>query len=367
MQITDHINPIVEAMTYFFQRVNGKRCRDQIERYASNIVNSDAIINELTPLCRLESILYEQLDVKDDRLTAFFTNYQGIYGGVYGKCLAAMVMGFDAEEKGLSSFEGSVDEYSQKLHALNNAQRIHSIAFEFSEFIEDVDCIEGSMDYLLKLLDIVPMSAQDKWSVLDCLNHFDEYVDELADLLGGAVKLIEANQSLYVPLLESLLKYFHSIPQQNAESHFEELYSIQIGQRKIERVCPLLFHMNSMVILYADDVSQAVTVFMGVCFREMLRLQKIRVNPVDISQAVKAISDPKRLEILRSMRDEPQYGQELSEKFGLTATTMHYHLNRLLTTGLVTCDVDGYRSYYRMDKKSVEMLIEKLNRYLLDR
>ena len=321
---------------------------------------------DLEPIRQIEALLNRSVIVDESRMEYFFHSFSNMSTGICGSCPAALLFDASGESASILQMEKGLSEYVRYLHYKTESERVHDISMFFSAFIEDLSSIGTTINDLLILIGKLPISTDDKWAVVDCIVNFDSYVDELHAMLQPVVEILGQNMELYSPLLNSVLQYLYSIPPDSIEQHFSDEYSMQIAPRSIGRIYPLLLAMNRLSVQCSEYADEQVTVFIGVYFREMLALQQIQSNPNDISQAVKAISDPKRLEILRSMRNEPQYGQELSERFGLTATTTHYHLNRLLTTGLVSCNVDGYRSYYLMDTKSVSLLLDRIRHYLLE-
>ncbi|HCJ56765.1 ArsR family transcriptional regulator [Lutispora sp.] len=73
----------------------------------------------------------------------------------------------------------------------------------------------------------------------------------------------------------------------------------------------------------------------------------------------KALSDEKRLEIIRLTSKRPWYNKELADYFGLTTATLSYHLNLLLDLGILNFDPsDSNRYYYTTNKENLKALLE---------
>ncbi len=83
-------------------------------------------------------------------------------------------------------------------------------------------------------------------------------------------------------------------------------------------------------------------------------------------ELVKALSDPKRLAILRLLRHRPSYGKEIADELGISAATISYHLDKLLGAHLVRLDLaEGRRFYYALNPDGVRTLIDCLDREFL--
>lgn len=82
----------------------------------------------------------------------------------------------------------------------------------------------------------------------------------------------------------------------------------------------------------------------------------------DVYDAFKLLGDRTRFDILCYLRDHSAYGQELSTHFGLSRNTIHHHMSKLATHGLVRCVTDGNRVYYSLDQEAMEILLERQKR-----
>ncbi|WMM24176.1 ArsR family transcriptional regulator [Tissierella sp. MB52-C2] len=72
----------------------------------------------------------------------------------------------------------------------------------------------------------------------------------------------------------------------------------------------------------------------------------------------KALSDDKRIEILKLTSKRPWYNKELSDYFNLTTATLSYHLNLLLDLEILNFEpsIINNRYYYTTNKKRLEEL-----------
>lgn len=73
----------------------------------------------------------------------------------------------------------------------------------------------------------------------------------------------------------------------------------------------------------------------------------------------KALADEKRLEILRLIGKRKWYSNELAKHFKLSPATMSYHMDILISTGIVTHEAgEQNRLFYRMNKEKLRELFD---------
>ncbi len=76
-------------------------------------------------------------------------------------------------------------------------------------------------------------------------------------------------------------------------------------------------------------------------------------------QALKALADPKRLEIAVLLAQAPRYNRELAQLTGLTPATVMHHTDKLLQCGLVSIAAgreNQKKIYFQIERKTVELL-----------
>lgn len=74
-------------------------------------------------------------------------------------------------------------------------------------------------------------------------------------------------------------------------------------------------------------------------------------------QLFKCLSDRSRLQILKSLSIEDMYVERLSERLGITAPTVSFHLKKLADAGAVTSYKSQYYTMYSLNKEIFETSI----------
>ncbi|SCX83022.1 ArsR family transcriptional regulator [Alkaliphilus peptidifermentans] len=88
------------------------------------------------------------------------------------------------------------------------------------------------------------------------------------------------------------------------------------------------------------------------------RFNKIKMQ--DTYKALfKALSDDKRIEIIKITSKRPWYNKELADYFNLTTATLSYHLNLLLDLGLLHFEPSiNNRYYYTTNKENLKKIFD---------
>ncbi|MFI8186731.1 ArsR/SmtB family transcription factor [Actinacidiphila glaucinigra] len=76
--------------------------------------------------------------------------------------------------------------------------------------------------------------------------------------------------------------------------------------------------------------------------------------------AVRAVAEPRRREILHLVWDAELSAGQIAERFDVTFGAVSQHLRVLRDSGLVTLRQDGKRRYYRADREAMGPLADYL-------
>ena len=110
--------------------------------------------------------------------------------------------------------------------------------------------------------------------------------------------------------------------------------------------------------LDAHAINNTGNIFIyGFALENRFNEQERKKNTEDL---LKALSDPKRIEILRLIGKKRWYSKELAEYFNLAKGTMSYHINKLLGMGIIKETSGEFnRVYYSVDEERLTVLFEE--------
>jgi DNA-binding transcriptional ArsR family regulator len=108
---------------------------------------------------------------------------------------------------------------------------------------------------------------------------------------------------------------------------------------------------------YEAGVSQYETTESNNFIFGYLMEQRTNVNFVEkrTKEIIKVLADEKRYEILKLLGTKSYFSTQLSEVVGLTKATISYHVNKMISLGLVNMEIgENNRIYLSLDKKSLK-------------
>lgn len=211
----------------------------------------------------------------------------------------------------------------------------------YGEFINFISCL--------------PVSAELKWELCSFYNGFEQMRGVLADIM------LEAGNAY----LETYPMVRHHV------EWFTANYKMTSGADPMRLICELcpeakdkqpdvlylvpsvaaanrsLYKMNYLSESFLDFV------FAGVL---CIPLRQVTEKPFDTDafcRALRVMSDPSKLQILRLCSEERVYGIRLAEALGLTTATVSHHMSQLAEQGLVQTERDANRVYYRTDREAL--------------
>lgn len=80
---------------------------------------------------------------------------------------------------------------------------------------------------------------------------------------------------------------------------------------------------------------------------------------------MKAISDKRRLDIIKLIKNESLCGQDLAERIGLSPATISHHMSSLVSAGFINVDKQNPRVSYSINRDFIKSFIQNLSNTLL--
>lgn len=92
----------------------------------------------------------------------------------------------------------------------------------------------------------------------------------------------------------------------------------------------------------------------------------MNLNYDENSKIIKALSDPKRLQIINILSCGERCACEILEQFDFTQPTLSHHMKVLMECGLVNCRKDGLWSHYSLNSVNYNKLVIFLMNLITD-
>ncbi|WP_311537906.1 winged helix-turn-helix domain-containing protein [uncultured Anaerococcus sp.] len=85
-----------------------------------------------------------------------------------------------------------------------------------------------------------------------------------------------------------------------------------------------------------------------------------------LSQYLKILGDPTRIDILDLLKEKNHYAKELSDKLYITPATLSYHISQLHVCGFIGAYIEGRKTYYYLRRPGFDKVIEELTEFSKD-
>ncbi|WP_166805793.1 helix-turn-helix transcriptional regulator [Jeotgalibacillus sp. R-1-5s-1] len=209
-----------------------------------------------------------------------------------------------------------------------------------------------------------------KQRVLECLRNPEETKQRIAFLYrqfyekayknieGQVFEEIEHELNLYQ-------QQFEEHPVQFLNQYFYQLFQPEENQWPYKIHIHLSFFQQvgfwSMSI--HDYREKAGWVALGIRSKEHHAQRELRDLVDDF---LKAISDKKRINIIKMLAQKPHYGYEIASLLKLTPATVSYHMNLMFETGIVILERQDNKVYYLLDKQRFKDMMDASGKVLLN-
>ena len=259
--------------------------------------------------------------------------------------------------------------------------------YQFCQIIEndsDMDTDALSMrreDYrtlrdLLECLDRSDYAPEQKWQLQWVFTHPKEAWEEVEPLVRTAMEVLEEKEALWRPLVKEFCDYYRQkLAEQSLEEYILSEVGFDIGENPKGRVL-MPFIVESYSLRFGEgslQMEENGEPLPDVCCIGMalkrIGLNIFRNNPVDnqkrLAALLKILADERRLEILSLLKERRRYGRELAKELNLTTTTISYHMDVLVGSGLITLNKEMNRIYYEIDENAIRKILEQIWELLL--
>lgn len=345
-------NILLEALAYFGRRAAGNTIEALRRKLADRGITELGALEE--PLTQLQAIMHrldQEIPAAPEVLRSLFGNLEGFPRSTVGSYSPAFLLFYPF----LSGSDGEAEEIAQALCQAEGRSTAYGMAvcLELSE--EDRELSDREFSARVLAMQVPP---ETKVAILDLLHDPGKTADAALPWLKAAVEILRQE----APRLEALSDQFGKALQAMGAAAFLSQTSGLSADASYD-LYPFLLGMDTNL---AGISGAGNPVYCGICRMALQDLLTRQETPTeDVYEAIRLLADRTRFDILCYLRDHTAYGQELSDRFGLSRNTIHHHMAKLLSAHLVRCTVDGNRVYYTTDRQAVTALLEQQKKLLL--
>lgn len=226
----------------------------------------------------------------------------------------------------------------------------------------------ASFEELVSLISSLDTSIENKWNIQLAFLNINSLIEELSSMLNTCVLELKKYDKELSKLTKDFTDYWEPFIEQNDILHFLTSslnYDLGSGYEEII-VCHSILNPSNISFSLDNDNIYKNVIKIGVLFNDKFTIEtRVNSNHLEVYQNLKLLGDKSKFDILVSIKDTSAYGQELSEKFNLSTSTISYHMTALINARFVKVEKKNNRIYYSMNKDILENFLNEVNNLLL--
>ncbi len=359
--------PVIDAMTYMLNAVNGVNIDEQLRKYLSRQSTTPENARQtLKNIIKLVKLIRSEFKPDLDSARFYFSMDLGSENTVPSlntgaSLLTTWLVNFSPDTP-------RIDEIISERHALSKKQRL--LIFCSSGLFSEV-----SNDYLFKIVESkdesefrklvasTNTSKQSKEKILDLYFNFDDHVVRMLNMLSPIVDIISRNSFLFKGNMERVCGFFED------DALFRKFIFNSCGL-----VIPPDAEFNVYVNLFEpmdlsvrEVLAGRFDIYVGIAFGQVSDFVDNDINypPAKISEISKSLSESLRFGILCEICKHSLYGPEIAEKFSLSPAMVAYHMSKLSMSGLITTSIKDGKGFYSANTQNIDTFLRSLNSMLV--
>lgn len=327
-------------------------------KYNIPIEELDALYREVS---EIYSYVTSKIQIPKEILKFYFSSNED-----KAPSLADIIMSFvmydDSKDR--------IDKF-MKLTKLEKLEKYFSLLSENLDNIS-VEFKQGAFDdkVYINSINNSSLSADSKLKYILLYYNFDEYFNDVYDIVCQVIEILKEKQEA----LESIADDYQKTMMIEYDKYGDKLlenYDIKLSEEKNLAIRPIIIRSYVLVlkptnIFEASESFDIQNAYIGVHVKALFDLIKTYfINDDRIISTLKAFGDKSKFDILKSLRDNQLYGVELAKKLNLTTATVSHHTTNLYNLSLINFYADNNKTYYMLNKNTIEDLIKALENMFL--
>lgn len=218
----------------------------------------------------------------------------------------------------------------------------------------------------LSLIASLPYEDKFSMALLRSFSNKKSIYDRLYPLLEKICQILENN---FPKIQDEFMDHFKKIKKDDYKKVSEVIDQVGLASFLSKRDEPLniygliLAPNMTMIQFISEDHDDAFIKFGIYSNKDFVEKEnKLKY----ISQYLKIIGDPTRIDILDLLKEKNYYAKELSDKLYITPATLSYHISQLHVCGFIGAYIEGRKTYYYLRRPGFEKVIEELTEFSKD-
>ena len=218
----------------------------------------------------------------------------------------------------------------------------------------------------LSLIASLPYEDKFSMALLRSFSNKKSIYDRLYPLLEKICQILENN---FYKIQDEFMDHFEKIKKDDYKKVSEVIDQVGLASFLSKRDEPLniygliLAPNMTMIQFISEDYDDAFIKFGIYSNKEFVEKENKLKH---LSQYLKILGDPTRIDILDLLKEKNYYAKELSDKLYITPATLSYHISQLHVCGFIGAYIEGRKTYYYLRRPGFERVIEELTEFSKD-
>ena len=218
----------------------------------------------------------------------------------------------------------------------------------------------------LSLIASLPYEDKFSMALLRSFSNKKSIYDRLYPLLEKICQILENN---FYKIQDEFMDHFEKIKKDDYKKVSEVIDQVGLESFLSKRDKPLniygliLAPNMTMIQFISEDYDDAFIKF-GIYSNKDFVEKENKLK--HLSQYLKILGDPTRIDILDLLKEKNYYAKELSDKLYITPATLSYHISQLHVCGFIGAYIEGRKTYYYLRRPGFEKVIEELTEFSKD-
>ena len=218
----------------------------------------------------------------------------------------------------------------------------------------------------LDLMNSLPYEDKLSMALLRSFSNKKSIYDRLYPLLEKICDILEKN---FYMIEDIFLDHFDHLKKDDYKRINELIDQVGIRDLLARRtkaldIYGLIIAPNTTMFQFFTDNSDYTFIKFGIFSDKKVANEGNKLKL--LSQYLKILGDPTRIDILDLLKEKNYYAKELSDKLYITPATLSYHISQLQMCGFIGAYIEGRKTYYYLRKPGFEKVIEELTEFSKD-
>lgn len=218
----------------------------------------------------------------------------------------------------------------------------------------------------LSLIASLPYEDKLSMALLRSYSNKKSIYDRLYPLLEKICQILDNN---FPKIQDEFKEHFEKIKKDDYKKVREVINQVGLAsflEKKEEpfNIYGLILAPNMTMIQFISEDYDVAFIKFGIYSNKEFIEKENKLK--HLSQYLKILGDPTRIDILDLLKEKNYYAKELSDKLYITPATLSYHISQLHVCGFIGAYIEGRKTYYYLRRPGFEKVIEELREFSKD-